>query len=313
MPRLSLVIMAGATLLLQLEARQQISTHNSPSSKPDLTLRGAATSPHHTSSKEGEKGSAGTLDASKIAWMHVPKAGTSFANVLVTWGCPRLPDYAVVDESYSNKYGMFVPGFMEKHKADCASGMTLCGSGHIPILKGTCNGWDGHKGNFVAMFRQPEQRTLSGFNHDKHDIDDKSVDLLGYAHAIAGCSVRMMNGHRCGEQVTVTQDMVSLAVSRLETGFAFVGLTDEWALSVCLFHIMYGSQCHKREFQDVRPGAQHTSDSYDTKELKGWTDPFDGPLYERAYVMFWANVAKYGASRERCSKVCSEANGAFDD
>ena len=40
-----------------------------------------------------------------------------------------------------------------------------------------------------------------------------------------------------------------------ENDFAFVGLTEEWDLSVCLFHRMFGGECHVREFLDVRPGS----------------------------------------------------------
>lgn len=312
MPRLSLLFATGAAILSESGAGEPAPALSATSGKLALVLRGASVSSHRTFSNGDDKHPPATLNASKIAWLHVPKAGTSFANVLVTWGCPRLPDYSVVDESYSNEYGMFVPNFMERHKAECAPGMTLCGSGHTPIAKGTCNDWEKHKGHFVAMFRQPEQRVVSGFNHDKHDINDKSLDLLGYANAIAGCSVRMMNGRKCGDQVNVTQAMVSTALQRLDGGFAYVGLTEEWALSVCLFHLMHGSHCHKREFQDVRPGAQHAESAYDTSDLKGWKDAFDGPLYNKAYVIFWANVAKYGASRETCSKTCPDANGAFD-
>jgi len=256
------------------------------------------------------------LNPAKLSWIHVPKAGTSFSNVLVTWGCPTLPDDAVVDDSYSNKDGMFVPGFMQAHRAACAKGMTLCGSGHLPMVKGSCNDWSEHNGQFVALFRQPEQRALSGFFHNRHDINDKTLDLLSYADKIAGCSVRMLNGEHCGGSAgaggEVTQAMVSTAVHRLETGFAFVGLTDHWGTSVCLFHMMFGGPCHKREFLNVRPGDQHSDSNYEVKDLHGWKDVYDGALYERAYVIFWANVAKHNANKDTCQSLCPDApHGAF--
>lgn len=271
---------------------------------------------HDTRTAVARKSNFTALDPVKLSWIHVPKAGTSFSNVLVTWGCPSLPDDATVDESYSNKDGMFVPGFMQAHRAQCAKGMTLCGSGHLPIAKGSCNDWEGHKGQFVAMFRQPEQRTLSGFFHNRHDINDKTLDLIHYADKIAGCSVRMLNGEHCGgdrgDGGEVTQAMVDTAVDRLETGFAFVGLVDQWALSVCLFHQMFGGPCHKREFADVRPGQKHSNSSYDTTDLHGWKDSYDGALYDRAYVLFWSNAAKYNASAETCQSICPNApKGAF--
>lgn len=255
------------------------------------------------------KGSS-TLRPANVAWLHVPKAGTSFANVLVTWGCPNLPDNSVVNNAYSNANGQFVPGFMHAHREQCQSGMTLCGSGHVPMVAGGCNDWRTHRGNFVALFRQPEQRVLSGFYHNRHDVSDKTLDLPSYARRIAGCSVRMINGLHCGDPAPITGQMQATAMSRLEEGFAFVGLTDDWARSVCLFHLMHGGPCHKREFLDVRPGAKH-DDNYDTSGLQGWTDPHDGPLYARAAELFATNVQKYHATDEACQRLCPQSNGAF--
>merc|ERR550514_2499518 len=106
------------------------------------------------------------------------------------------------------------------------------------------------------MFRQPEQRIISGYNQNCHDVlgDKSNCTLTGYAKQVAGCSVKMMNGRDCGAAVPVTVDMMSSAIDRLDTGFAFVGLTEEWALSVCLFRAMFGGKCHRREFLNVRPG-----------------------------------------------------------
>ena len=49
---------------------------------------------------------------------------------------------------------------------------------------------------------------------------------------------------------------MSLAIERLQT-FAFVGLTEEWALSICLLHVMHGptfntEKCVRAEFFNSR-------------------------------------------------------------
>ena len=54
---------------------------------------------------------------------------------------------------------------------------------------------------------------------------------------------------------------VSLAVQRLGT-FAFVGLVEEWALSVCLLHTMHGptfhsERCYAAEFGNSRKAGQY--------------------------------------------------------
>ena len=40
---------------------------------------------------------------------------------------------------------------------------------------------------------------------------------------------------------------VALAKRRLLEGFAFVGLAERWALSVCLLHVRFGGRCDARE------------------------------------------------------------------
>merc|ERR1719310_2223786 len=87
-----------------------------------------------------------------------------------------------------------------------------------------------------------------------------------------------------------SSDDVSVAIDMLHDGFAFVGITDQWALSVCLFRVMFGGQCLASDVLDVRPGdnsnASESESGYDTGELQGWTDVWDGPVYDEALSIF---------------------------
>ena len=60
------------------------------------------------------------------------------------------------------------------------------------------------------------------------------------AAGIPGCQVKMLTGRRCAALYSPTMLDLGQAKARLETGFAFVGLTDHYDLSVCLFHAMFG-------------------------------------------------------------------------
>lgn len=254
------------------------------------------------------------LDPTKLSWLHIPKTGTSFANSLVSWACSDIAEDDAVDQTYSDDSGAFLWGFMEAHPGKCLEGFEMCG-GHAPIsddVDDNCNSWPAKRGNFIAMFRQPEQRMISGFHQNCHDVDGNEHSLHHYSRMVAGCGVKMMNGNLCGEDVQVTDDMLAHALWRLSDGFAFVGLTEEWALSVCLFHAMFGGDCHEREFLNVRPGVSRSEAGYDTSELNGWHDPWDGALYKRATEIFWGNVAKFHVSHDSCAKdVCSQAPAAF--
>lgn len=201
------------------------------------------------------------------------------------------------------------------------------------LARTTLMNWEDHAGYFVGMFRQPEQRTISGFNDNHHDAFDVK-DLADYGNRVAGCSVRMLNGISCGggdgfqsplffwgDGVTaevphpVTTSMIDTAIWRLEKGFAWVGITEEWPLSVCLFHRMFGTACKKSHFENSRPGlhsGQKQQGMYDTTGLHGWTDPFDGPLYRRALSIFWNNTAKHHVTSQLCRNViCPEAAEQF--
>lgn len=254
------------------------------------------------------------LDPTKLSWLHFPKTGTSFANSLVSWACSDIAEDDAVDMSYSDDSGAFLWGFMEAHPGKCLEGFEMCG-GHAPISddpKDNCNSWPASRGHFIAMFRQPEQRMISGFHQNCHDVEGNEHSLRHYSRLVEGCGVKMMNGNGCGEDVEVTDQMLTQALFRLGDGFAFVGLTEEWALSVCLFHAMFGGDCHEREFLNVRPGTNRSEDGYDVSELGGWHDTWDGALYKRATEIFWANIDKFHVSRDSCAKdVCSNAPAVF--
>lgn len=251
------------------------------------------------------------LDASKLAWLHVPKTGTSFANTLASWACPGLEETEFAGSGENGGNDTVLGSFMEHHGHQCSEGFSFC-NGHTPIGRGSCNDWDAHEGHFVGMFREPEQRIIAGYKQNCNGVPGKDHTLRSYADMVSGCSVKMLNGQECGSNITVTSDMVRHAIKRVEEGFAFAGLTEEWALSVCLFHTMYGGKCHPREFMDIRPGLMHRDMPYDASELNGWVDPFDGALYAHASTVFWDNIAKYGVSPDTCKRtVCSGTPDEF--
>jgi hypothetical protein len=48
---------------------------------------------------------------------------------------------------------------------------------------------------------------------------------------------KMIVGYRCAEQgVELTPQLIKKAEDRLKNDFAFIGLTEEWDVSICLFH-----------------------------------------------------------------------------
>ncbi|CAK0859196.1 unnamed protein product [Prorocentrum cordatum] len=177
------------------------------------------------------------------------------------------------------------------------------------------------------ILRQPEQRILSGFAHDKHGAgpNNSHLDVLSYAKLVQGCQVRMLLGSTCYDrrrlnESTITGEHIGKAIKALDEGFAFVGILEEIELSVCLFHAMFGGACRAAEFVNIRPSydrfrrgpqrMQATAD-HNVSVLSGWTDEIDRPLYEHAVGIVHSNI-RYGVHGEACrSSICPCCPEAF--
>lgn len=195
---------------------------------------------------------------------------------------------------------------------------------HVALNDRAYSEW---KGNIFGIFRRPESRALSAFYH----FAEGKGDVLEYASEIYGQQANMltMGQHaaykiRCEFRFRVDENCPlakvskpngELAIERLK-GFAFIGLLEEYDLSVCLFHRMFGGECLPVEFLNMRP---HIASALETREkkardldlLRRHRDPIDGPLYDAAARIFWANVRRYDAHRRSCLETCSGAPHIF--
>uniref|UniRef100_A0A7S0A8L4 Uncharacterized protein n=1 Tax=Pyrodinium bahamense TaxID=73915 RepID=A0A7S0A8L4_9DINO len=264
----------------------------------------------------------GTASAcTRVAWLHIPKCGTSFGTSLFHCANVSLPEEAHIP-AQGTVEGYLVPSFLTQYPLDLwFQGRFWTKGGnvgsHTEIKEDV---WRSFKGHFFAMFRKPSARAYSSwkFFGGTH-CTRQGIYSANYAQRILGLATKMVAGQangrdcsRCDTPCEKLQPDVDLALSRLG-GFRFVGLTEEWALSVCLFHAMTGSECFPSEFLNVRP--THYSKSAEPDDEKrffdGYHDPYDEALYERASAIFWANVAKHNVTRERCRHTCSRVQHIF--
>jgi len=241
------------------------------------------------------------LNTTELRWLHIPKTGTSFLNTLFHWACPG--NFAPEDLGNID-YDDLGQDLVSQDGSKCPP-LQCIDAAHVPLGKGCMDVSPGLK--FVSMFRQPEQHKISAFHHDAlyyngpKRCKNNSVGNLSlpeYAKWVSGCQVRMMTGYGFGPgPVNVTQ-----AIHNLHTKFAFVGLVEEWKLSVCLFHQMLGGAPDPRELQNVRIGKFHDDYNtyYDTAALDGFTDQADGALYDEVKKLFWHNIEKFGVTHESC-------------
>ena len=108
-------------------------------------------------------------------------------------------------------------------------------------------------------------RARSAYNHFGHSCHS---NFSSFEAQMRGTAVTMVTGQRtygltciaCGSNCKPLIPDVKRAVDRLDT-FAFVGLVEEWALSICLLHTMHGptfhsERCNAAEFGNSRKAGQ---------------------------------------------------------
>lgn len=197
----------------------------------------------------------------------------------------------------------------------------------------------------MVILRQPEQRLLSAWNNDYHSwpfdsYGRKPHNISEFALAVGGCSTKMMarpggpdvrdpmflvdlSGGACGDPVRPTEEESARAIDSLREGFPFVGILEQYDLSICLLHAMYGGTCRQIELEvahsDVSvnksqalslatsasaKASTHVSSWYDTSVLDGWVDEVDGALYTEGKRIFEQLLELYGLNDAVCQQIC---------
>jgi len=257
--------------------------------------------PYNTSRAEhGEK-------PDEIVWLHIPKCGTSFLNTLYHYACPGIPTKASVgteinpehqEEDLTMKYPMD-----ESWDEICTIRFEMTSifvvRGHDPIRDDT------KLENVFAMFREPFDRLVSGFNYNRH-MDGKLRhyrQLIGKAVRgrsrdvqfemyykfgdLLGCQTKMVVGYRCASDTVLTKTHMKKAKKRIER-MGFVGITDDWNRSICLFHRQFGGKIFDVEYRNEREGH------YKKNEFRRVNDTFDDELYKYVKKLVNKRFLKFG-------------------
>jgi len=288
----------------------------------------------------------------RAAWLHIPKCGTSFATTLVHYVDPSLPDNVVLPPCHP---GVGCEDALLKRKPSLRRHLWMHETGHWADHESlTDKAFAQFNGSIFAFFREPRRRLASmwyffspGFRLTRHRANRiPHINVSFYAARVAGSATLMVTGQRHGLEclaaqfpcTQVGQPNVALALSRLD-GFAFVGLTEEWSLSICLFHAMFGGRCLPGELGNARPTPRHrgpidklygdinassglpahhssgksggshpTSHAALLETLQRATDAADEALYAAVERRFWADVRRHNVTREGCVLTCPTAS-----
>lgn len=106
----------------------------------------------------------------------------------------------------------------------------------------------------------------------------------------------MLTGDSCAANVPVDEKRLGRAIDVLHKA-AFIGITDEWNDSLCLFHAMYGGQLNAHSFQNVR-STEEMSSKYNRNEADQHVtpedDPYDWQLFLVGKAIFRERQRIYG-------------------
>merc|ERR1719281_1303106 len=189
----------------------------------------------------------------------------------------------------------------------------------------------------VMMVRAPKSRISSGYIHNFHDCyplqkkynleenahpafaldgNIESDILEEYAICVQSCTVNMLIGRGCEyarkDEIEVPSDEerasdAQTAISRLRK-FGFVGLTDQWDLSICLWHAKFGGECLAAEFTNLHQARVE----YDEGSFPESLHLNDQDLYDEAAELFAKELEKYDVTPESCaSRFCPKVAHLF--
>jgi len=280
-------------------------------------------------------------DRKKIRWLHIPKTGTSFANIVWHYGCPDIPRSASVADYDTRFEGELDDAY--PMKKNCPYLVDHTPATHKPIGE---KEWEDHHGSFVTMFREPSSRIESAFNYNRHCIQDCNPEnndmwkcdtirdparthggackrvqsaqcLTQYALAepAQGCQTKMVYGIPCSGDMTMDPVKRKLAAQRVKNGFAFVGLVEEWQLSLCLFHRVLGGHPFPVESDHVREGSSSPNDRNCSAQVESQLgeqkDPVDTLVYKAAKEKFEQQVVHALAAIKQQALLAKETTGTI--
>lgn len=261
-----------------------------------------------------------------IRWLHFPKCGATFALSAMSYACAStIPTWHTVGMALRGgridvRMAHAINARGRKRGTRCDGRLLLPFDGHQPV--------SARDAGLVAMFRRPSQRLISAYLDNYHawglagsaraTIKQHAPTIAAFARfpGIAGCMAKMLSGHHCAADVDLSDGAVlRRALEVLRSGrFAFVGLTEEWQASVCLFHRMLpeapppmaaefrqlGHSVNSHRALDWLPSSS-VDGVYNESVLQGFVDFVDEAVYVEAARIFKRNMRVHhgGPAEER--------------
>lgn len=229
-----------------------------------------------------------------LLYVHVPKAGTSFAKSVKIWGGHEYPAHHPIDEHVDmTNLSRMTMVFRQPEERLLSMywflklrQMLCCFSNYF--------GWEGGSREHFRVVRainrgEPPQEVLGSFT---------------------GCQLNMLMGHRCCSRhkyKAPMHEVIAHAKERIDRLF-FVGLQSQWKLSICLFNYRMTGVRYVTKFQMHNCRATDATFSirknesrrhkFDVGDLK--PDPLDQAVFNLASARFWREIIEHNISEANC-------------
>lgn len=235
-----------------------------------------------------------------LTWVHAPRTGASLEYTLLQIEalCPGfvLPaDGNLGDVSMSDAV-RGCPGINMQSGCVGVQNFDQC------TESGIADTYPERAGKIVGFFRQPEVRLMSDWNYagTSRNMEDFLTERQGcFTKLLTYEASELTDGH-CRGRVPTWKE-VDLAKHRVQTGYAFIGMTDDWSLSICLFNAMFNNKCTDVQFESFE-GHQGKYNSSDVSQLNGFVDVYDAEVWKVARSIFLEDLQRYDVSMKTCNK-----------
>lgn len=241
-----------------------------------------------------------------VEWLHIPKTGTSFGNTLLLWACPELNTTLWITAS---GVADLPAGCKAKFYLHPGNRKEWFVGDHTSLE----NRSDDQLKNVFTFVRSPMTKIASGYHFIQSVMLQQSTtnvteaDICAFArkstvaHMALGAQVKTIAGnamtvvereypsHEFGSAEPPTSAEIELACARLHS-FAFVGITELWAASICLFHNKFGGRAHAVEHVNVNRGRYHSDGSITRVDC---SDNADATLFRCALSRFFAELSNF--------------------
>jgi len=267
-----------------------------------------------------------SVTAQRLLWVHVPKCGTPFGNIIARAGCTAADrvTLAIMWQPARRDNSEWPPDHLDPDVARRRASRNCSYARLETAHRAVSDQQYGWGARLVTMLRTPCERTVSGFFAQLHSCESMKVRLrVGfdefysnfteqhvreYASCVSACAVNLLTGRPCGnsdanESTAATaerRELVSVAIRHLREDFFFVGLVSQWNTSVRLFARMTNTTVKPSDFVPSHVSRGHPRKEEVSRLLCSDHHRFeDQRLYQAATTRFHEDLATWRMAGER--------------